>query len=258
MKILNQQQVIKQRRRFNFMLTILLLGFVTWIIVLFYREIEQNTQIKTTIESVTNITIKRNKDTIMLVKKGGGWLVNTPYQSLASNVVVEALLGKLSLGCQMVSSKQMNRELKFYATVITNNQQYQVGELNSASNKVYVKVGDELQLCDKLLASMVLAPAINYMDKSLYKGELERIKGSFGAIDDFSGIDLSVLEIAPANVKQVASVSVSNLTFLSSEGKKTYRVLPPDASQHLFLFDPKKSVIFVIAANLKINAVLGL
>lgn len=263
----NQNDIIRQRRPVNIVLTLLATGLSAWIAYLFYQEIARSRQTLTSMASVNHIVIERNEGdianrTIELRKDNDQWHITQPYQTKASTVVIDTLLRQLQIGCQSVDREKLSRTPAFYADIHTNDQYYQVGELNTAADKVYVLDNNHqtLRLCDKLLASIALAPAINYMDKQLFQGDLRAIRGQFGDIKDFKGIDLSVLEIAPANSNKLPQHGLSELTFISDAGQTSYRVLPPSADdngQHLLLFDANKSVIYVIAAHSKLTAILG-
>ncbi len=269
MKRLNQVDILRRYRRQNIVLTLILLALLTWVAWLFYQEIEQKQRRIEAIVAEKTLRIEREKDTLIFQQKNGRWRMTAPFSSLASTTVIEAFLQRLHGNCQTVDTQALSRELQFYALVKTAHNNYQIGEVNPVTDSVYVKTlspqGEfrQLALCDKLLVSMALAPAINFIDKQLYHGELTEIRGSFGAIRDFAGIDLSVLEVAAANSQQAESAGVSDLTFISTADgeqlKKTYRVLPTDnQGRHLLLFEPQKSLIYVIAGNAKIHAILGL
>ncbi|MBS9782093.1 MAG: hypothetical protein KGV56_06310, partial [Gammaproteobacteria bacterium] len=65
--------------------------------------------------------------------------------------------------------------------------------------------------------------------------------------------------------QQAQSASISDLTFISKVGNKTlksqYRVIPANEKskgQHIILFEKNKSMIYVLASNAKMNAILGL
>ncbi len=271
MKRLNQQEIRQKYRYGNIALTIIFLGLFYWVCSLFYQEMNKKNQQISAIYQEKNLRIEREKNTLTFTLNNHQWKMTEPFESLASKTVIEAFFERLHSNCQVVDEKKLPRELEFYALAKTMNNHYQIGEINPVTDSVYVKTlsptgkFQQLALCDKLLISMALAPAINFIDKSLYQGELVEMQGSFGRLNDFSGIDLSVIQIASANSQQAQTASVSNLTFISQAGdktlKSTYRVLAPnstDKGQHLMLFEPDKSLIYVIAANKKINAILGL
>ncbi len=267
----NQQEIMKKYRRDNIILTLIFLGLLSWVATLFYQEIHHKNQQVIAVNQETMLRIERDENTLAFEQKNNQWQMTEPFTSLASSTVIEAFLERLHSNCQVINAKELPRELQFYALARTTNNDYHIGEINPATDRVYVKqlstTGEfqQLALCDKLLISMALAPAINFIDKSLYHGDLLEIQGSFGRLNDFSGIDLSVLQIAKANQQQAQSASISDLTFVSQvNGKKvsnSYRILPPDSTDkgmHILLFEPNKSLIYVIATNKKINAILGL
>lgn len=265
MKRPNQVTLIKKQHRYNVGLAILLVLLAVWIIYLFYQEVSHKKQQQLTISTEKSLHIQRGGDSLIFQQQDEHWLMTSPYQTTASTLVIEAFFQRLHSSCRRVDETALPRQLDFYATAKTTTAQYQIGEINTAADGVYVKTLStdgqfkQLALCDKLLASMALAPAINFIDKQLYLGELSAIRGSFGSLDDFSGIDLSVLEVALADAKQAASAGISDLTFISNVGERHYRVLlAENNNKHLLLFEPKKSLIYVIAAHPKINAILGL
>ncbi len=272
---LNQQELMRKYRLYNIVLTIVFLVLLSWVGMLFYQEINQNNQHIQTIKNEKSLTIVREENTLAFSLKGNGknqyWQMTQPLTSKASTVVIEAFLQRLNNHCQVVDEKKLPRELQYYAVVKTSNNEYHIGEVNPATDRVYVKKlsvfgkFEQLALCDKLLVAMALSPEINFIDKNLYQGELIEIKGSFGRLKDFSGIDLSVLQIAKANQEQAESASVSDLIFISKIGDKkietAYRVIPASENsqgKHLVLFAPNKAMIYVIASNPKMNAILGL
>ncbi len=262
---MNQQQIVKKRAVINAALSAVFFALLAWVSVLFYQEIDKKNAYRNEIQAVIAVRIERQNNTVELQKIGDAWKITSPYREKASTTVVDAFLQRLNLDCQPIDTAQLSRDLEFYATVRTNRAQYAIGELNAATDRVYVKKTElsdgreQVSLCDKLVASIALAPAINFIDKQLYRGKLKALRGSFGSISNFSGIDLSVLELAPANAEQAREASISDLTFVSDEGETRYLVLPPTADgKHLMLFEPKKAVIYVIANNPKINAILGL
>lgn len=252
----NQQHIIQKRRRINQLLSGILLGLLTWTAVLVWAEWQRLQQQQQRSENATHIVIQRHNDTVELLKKQQQWQITAPYQDQASNAVVQALLTQLNSGCRTLSEPP-SRQPQYFASLTVDDKPYQVGELNTASDQVYVSTGKQLQLCDKLLASIVLAPAINFINKQLYKGELTAIRGDFGELSDFSGIDLSVLEVAPADSRALPQDSLSTLRFIADK-QSDYQAFLHQNGQHLLLFEPKKSVIYVIAANPKLNAILGL
>ncbi len=268
---LNQQELMKKYRIYNSVLTIIFLGLLLWVGSLFYQEITKNNQQINAVKEEKTLTIVRDNNTLSFALKDNEWQMTAPFASKASSTVIEAFLERLHNNCQVVDEKKLPRKLKYYALARTENNEYHIGEINPVTDRVYVKTlsvtGEfqQLALCDKLLVSMALSPAINFIDKNLYQGELVEIKGSFGSIKDFSGIDLSVLQIAKADSQQAESASISDLTFISKVGDKTlksrYRVIPANKEskeQHIVLFEQKKSMIYVIASNAKMNAILGL
>lgn len=269
MKRLNQIDMMRKYRRINVGLALVFIGLLIWVGALFFQEIRHKQQQINAIQSENFLQIERQKNTLVFRQENGQWQMSEPFKSLASATVVDAFLQRLHSGCRQVDEKSLSRQLRFYATARTADADYQIGEVNAATDSVYVKTlsangqAQQLALCDKLLASMALAPAINFIDKQLYQGKLQEIRGSFGSLSDFSGIDLSVLQVAAADAKQAKIAGISDLIFISrtgnNMGEKTYRVLPPDEKgQHILLFEPQKSLIYVIAANAKINAILGL
>lgn len=259
---ITQAHVYRRRQRGNRVLFVVFCLLLVWVGVLFYQDNQQRHSVMNRLTAIDTVTIQRQQDTIKLQKKAGQWWVQQPYENLASTAVVETLLSKLQLSCRQLSDKNLGETLTFFASLQANEQHYQIGELNTAADEVYVKYqgqSEVLYLCDKLIASIALAPSLNFIDKQLYQGELSNIKGSFGQITDFSGIDLSVLQIAVANEAQIRTAAVSDLTFNSQQGAFQYQVLPPTAdSPYLLLFEPQKKLIYAIAANRKLLAILGL
>ncbi len=268
---LNQQELRKKYRIYNIALTVIFLGLLLWVGSLFYQEINKNNQQINAVKEEKTLDIVRDNNTLSFALKGNEWQMTAPFTSKASSTVIEAFLERLHSNCQVVDEKKLPRELKYYALARTENNDYHIGEINPVTDSVYVKklsvTGQfqELALCDKLLVSMALSPAINFVDKNLYQGELIEIKGSFGSLKDFSGIDLSVLQIAKADSQQAQSASISDLTFISKVGdkivKSIYQVISTNEAskeKYLILFAPNKAVLYVIASNSKFNAILGL
>lgn len=251
----NQIELMHQRRKVNALLTVIFVGLLTWVIVEFYTEIQRAYAARKPL-SATTIRIHREADSITLTQTRNKWQVSQPYQHNASQVVIEALLMRLKQGCRLLDAPPI-RTPEFFADIYLDQTRYQVGELNHASDEVYVKRGTDWLLCDKLIAAMALAPALNFMDKQLYAGELTAIIGEFGRLTDFTGVDLSVLELAPAEQSALPEHAIATLTF-EAEDKRSYQTFLSEDSRHLLLFEPQQALIYVIAANPKLNAVLGL
>lgn len=255
MKPLNQAQIIAKRRPLNRWLTVIFIILSVWFSIEVFHEFKRLTKHSETLKA-QHIRIIRDVNTITLQQQNGAWYITTPYQQTASLAVVDALLERLQHGCRQLAITPV-RSPVFYADIIVDQQTYHIGELNTASDEIYVAKGKTLFLCDKLLISMALAPAINFMDKQLYRGTLRAIVGDFGQLTDFSGMDLSVMEIAPADAKALPEHALSSLQFVADDQRRYQAFLHPE-STHLLLFEPKQSVIYVIAAHPKLNAVLGL
>lgn len=254
-KAMNQAQIIAKRQRLNHLLALVLLLLLVWVGVEVFREFKRLTKTTEQLQAST-IHLVREVNTITLVHQDSGWQITTPYQQAASAAVVEALLERLQNGCRALSAPPV-RDPQFYADIVVDKRSYRIGERNNASDEVYVLQGEKLFLCDKILAAMALAPAINFMDKQLYRGKLRAIVGDFGRLSDFTGMDLSVLEIAPADAKALPQHAVSALQFIADD-QRHYQAFLSDDSQHLLLFEPQQSIIYVLAAHPKINAILGL
>lgn len=257
-----QADIYRKRQRTNAILWGVFLLLLTWVSTLFYQETQQRKHTIEQLSAVDKITIQRAKNTLVLHKKNAQWFVQTPYHSQASTAVIETLLAKLQSTCRQLPDTDLAQTLTFFATLQMDDRSYQVGELNTAADAVYIKQrgqADGLYLCDKLIASIALAPALNFIDKHLYRGALSAIRGSFGRITDFADMDMSVLEVATANTAQTQIAAISTLVFISDQGEFHYRVLPPtDDNQHLLLFEPQKQLIYAIAAHPKLLAILGL
>lgn len=251
----NQPQIVAKRRRLNQLLAGIFVLLLSWVGVEMFIEYQRLTQRKTPL-TAQQIRIVRDANTITLTHHDDGWQITTPYQQVASMPVVKALLGRLQNGCRTLDAAP-SRPPNFYADIVVDDITYRVGELNAASDEVYVSQAEKLFLCDKLLASMALAPAINFMDKQLYQGKLSAIVGDFGQLTDFNGVDLSVMEIAPAEATSLPENALSELTFVADD-KRQYQAFLSENSMHLLLFEPQQSIIYVIAAHPKLNAVLGL
>lgn len=262
MQRLNQVQVYQQRQRVNWLLFVVFCFLFAWVVFLLYHDRQQRQQLSGRLSAVDQLTIERTNDTIRLEKKSGQWFVQHPYHSLASQAVVETLLARLMLSCRGLSASEQAMSMDFLATLKTAKQQYQIGELNTMTDEVYIRQGTKTKtyhLCDKLIASIALAPALNFINKQLYQGELTMIKGSFGQLGDFTGLDLSVLQVVLANAAQVQATAISTLTFVTDSGLFAYSVLPPTAdNQYLMLYEPEKKLIYAIAAHEKLIAILGL
>lgn len=262
---INQIVLVKRRRRTNQRLLLIVSVLLAWVLWLLFHELQQSRQAINAVFSQNHVDIQRNmknsNDHIVLDKRKNTWFISAPIEHKASNVVVETLLAKLTNDCETVDQRQLQTTLTWFATVTTNTETFRIGQRNMINNGVYVQRGVQqpsLWLCDSLVASIALAPAINFMDKSLYDGELKAIVGSFGRLEILDGLDLSVLEVAAANDQQAQSATIADLTFISNQGKKTYQVLPNQDHQHLLLYAPDDSLIYVIAAQPKLNAILGL
>lgn len=266
---MTQQDVYRKRQRTQRILWLVFLGLLTWVLVLFYQDKQQRQSLMTDLQGVNYIVMTRDNhvDKVVELRKNDGiWQVLKPYHSEASAAVAETLLAKLQLSCRALPDQALTTTLQFVADIQTNHVGYAIGQLNTAADAVYVKQttsgqggAERLLLCDKLVASIALAPALNFIDKRLYRGNLSTIRGSFGQLTDFTGIDLSVLQVAVANQAQIDTTTIAKLTFISDQGEFAYHVLPPgDNHQYLLLFEPKKQLIYAIAANEKLNAVLGL
>lgn len=252
---LNQAQIMAKRRGLNRLLVGIFSLLLLWVAGLAWQEFQRLTDTAKPL-TAQHIRIERDVNTIILHNQADGWQITEPYRQAASMPVVKALLARLQHGCRALTAPP-SRPPEFYARLVVDEVIYRVGELNAASDEVYVKQGESLFLCDKLLASMALAPAINFMDKQLYHGTLRAIIGDFGRLTDFSGVDLSVMEIAPADAAALPEHALSTLQFMAEDTRR-YQAFLSDDSAHLLLFEPTQSVIYVIAANPKLNAVLGL
>lgn len=262
MQRLNQTQVYLRRQGVNRLLLVFFCLFLGWVVFLLQQDRQQKQQFIQRLSAIDYLTIERANDTIRLEKKSGQWLVKSPYQSLASHAVVETLLARLMMSCRRLSESDKTFKIDFSATLKTPDKHYRIGELNTMTNEVYLEQGTEIKqryLCDQLIASIALAPALNFINKQLYQGQLRTIKASFGQLGDFMGLDLSVLQVAVANTAQVQATAISTLTFITDKGQFAYSVLPPTLdSQHLLLFEPEKQLIYAIANHEKLTAILGL
>lgn len=253
---INQQQLIRRRRLLNQVLFVLAAILTAWVLGLAVSDWRHLQNKRQRLETANKLLIKRQSNTLELAKTQQQWRLVSPYSELASNAVVQALLDQINNGCRQLDAVP-TRQPQYFATLTVNDKAYQIGEINTASDQVYVSSDDGLRLCDKLLAAIVLAPAINFIDKRLYTGELKSIQGDFGQLTDFSNIDLSVLEIAPASAEALPKNSLSSLRFVA-DNTTVYQAFLHENGNNLLLFEPQKSIIYVIAANPKLNAVLGL
>ncbi len=252
---MNHLETVRARRKINMALAVVFLLLLTWLgaevaetVQRFYRATQPLT--------AKRIQLVRQGETVTLSHEATGWRIGEPYAYKASPLVVEALLARLQHSCRQLSDSPA-RMPQWHAEIIVDDKRYHIGERNPASGEVYVKHQDKWLLCDNLLLSMAMAPAINFVDKQLYEGELHAIVGSFGRLSDFQGMDLSVLEIAQADAEKLPQQSLATLTFVA-DNKRVYQAFLSEDGKHLLLFDEGKSLLYVIAANSKFNAVLGL
>lgn len=276
----NQQQILRQRRRINVGLLAVVCGLGFWVAQLFQQEIQHSVALLDSRRQIDHIEIIRSTGglaNVVLNQTPDGWQLTKPYQNAASQAVIEALLTRLVSGCRVLSDSSLSMSPKMYATLITNVNRYEIGEVNPAADLVYVRQLDDkydshdpakqtantaaakLMLCDKLLASIALAPAINFVDKRLYAGELQRVESINGSLNEVNGLDLSVLQLAPADKAHIAKERLIPLTFISNVGQISYQVLPVTAdAQHILLYSEEKQLIYGIAMQEKLATILGL
>lgn len=252
---MSQQDIVRQRRTINILLLAIFCGLFAWVVFAVKAEIEHVYRANQPL-TAAQLQVVREAGTIELTHVDDAWQMQRPYQHLASQAVVEALLMRLKNTCRPLNGTPA-RAPQLYADILIDSAVYRIGERNDAGDEVYVFHENQWRLCDQLVLSMALAPAINFIDKQLYRGKLTAIIGDFGRLSDFQGIDLSVMEIAVANTETLPEHAVSSLTFVADE-TRTYSAFLSRDSQHLLLFDKAKTLIYVVAANAKLNAVLGL
>jgi|GEM_PF-4916568 len=257
---LARDTLLANYRRTNWVLALIFLVLLASVVALFYEALQLPPQPLQAIEKVEKVNIVRSSGTLALIKTPTGWNMQSPRRGKASNGVVRALLHQLKNQCRLVNAIPAASP-QFYATISIDGQyRYELGELNPALDKVYMRHGQQYYFCDKMLLAMALSPALNFIDKSLWQGDLLSITGDFGQIDaaDVDSIDLSVLQIIAADKQKLPESGLSTLSFKSVQGQSDYRVFLHKDGEHLLLFDAQRSVIFVIATHPKLLAVVGL
>ncbi|MPV86478.1 hypothetical protein [Ostreibacterium oceani] len=260
---MNLTQVMARRRRLNQSLFVVFFAVMLWVGWLFYAEITTIDGRQQRITQTSQITIVREQNTVTLKKQDGQWQLTSPRVDKASDAVAEALLTKLIAGCEPISNDANNPNneiaVEFFADITLGDETmpYRIGELNRANEKIYVAQGQQWYFCDQLLAAIALAPAIKFIDKQLYQGELQKIVGTFGAIEALDGIDLSVLDIAPASEAALNAFALANLRFVTDQGEANYTVIAGDNPAHVLLLAKEKSIIYVIAAHPSLQQIIG-
>lgn len=255
----NQQTILAQQKRTNHYLAAIMIILGGWVGFLFYQKQQQIQSHIKHIEQITQLQIHRENQPldIHLKKISQQWQIEAPYQANASNAVIQAFLQRLTHGCIAVPTQALPRQPQTIATVSTNRGMYTIGELNTASDRVYVGYQQKLALCDKLIAAIALAPAIHFIDKNLYSGKLIALSGDYGSIKKMQDIDLSVLDISHVSRSAYSEHSTSQLTLQSSNGSNTYSVSRSQDGQYLLLFSAEKQLMYAIAYQAPIAAILG-
>ncbi len=253
----NQEHIVKARRKVNLCLAGVFVALLAWVVFIVKDEVARVYRASQPLVA-NHIVIKRHnkENNIVLAKQNGAWRVVEPYQHQASQVVIDALLARIQHGCRPLNDIPA-RLPEMYGEIIIDKSSYQIGELNHASDEIYAQHDKRWLLCDKLLLSMALAPAISFIDKQLYTGELRAIVGDFGRLSDFKGVDLSVMEVAFSDAENLPKHAISKLTFIADD-ERAYHVFLSEDGEHLLLFDKAKSMTYVIASQTKLNALVGL
>ncbi len=251
---MNQSDIVRQRRKVNLWLLLLFFVLGTALVATLADDIQRLYRAMRPLVA-ERIELVRDKDSIVLQKQTSGWQVTEPYQQKASTVVAEALLARLQRSCRALNTAPA-RTPDFYASILIDGITYRIGELNQASDEIYVQKDKAWLLCDKLIASMALAPAINFVDKKLYHGELTAIVGEFGRLTDLNGVDLSVLEVAEGNADALPKTGVSTLKFMG-DSPSVYQAFYSEDGKHIVLFSREKSLIYVLNAQAKLTAIMG-
>lgn len=262
-KHLNQQALLRQQSRENYGLAAVVAGLAIWVAILFYNDYRQAYQPIKQLKQITQLTIqraateKKSQPDIHLKKTGKQqWQVSSPYQATASTAVVNALLQRLTQSCEPVPTQDLPRQPSTLARVITNQGTYTIGELNTAADRVYVGYQQHLALCDKLVASIALAPAIHFIDKQLYSGKLTALRGQYGSVAKLNHLDLSVLDIRRVN--PAIGDDWQKITLISTQGEQTYAINRSLDGKHFLLLSAEKQLLYVIAYQPSIAAILGI
>lgn len=259
-KYTNQQAILAQQKRINRYLAAVVVILGIWVSLLFYQKRQKIQSQINHIEQITQVQIHRENQPLDIhLKKISQqqWQIESPYQANASTAVVQAFLQRLTRDCIAVPTQALPRQPQTIATVTTNRGIYTIGELNTASDRVYVSHQQNLALCDKLVAAIALAPAIHFIDKNLYSGKLTALFGDYGSITQMQPIDLSVLDISYVSRSAYAENPTSQLTLQSSDGMTTYSVSRSQDGQYLLLFSAEKELMYAIAYQASIAAILG-
>lgn len=257
----NQATFIQQRRRVNYWLAAAVMLLLLWVGKLLYEDHQKRHHRIHAVEKISTIHIQRNnQETDIKIKKidNAQWHIEFPFQAKASTVVIQAFLQRLINRCESVPTQELSRQPQSIATVLVNNETYIIGELNTASDRVYVSHQEDLTLCDKLVASIALAPAIHFIDKNLYSGELISLSGAYGTIKSLNSLDLSVLDINHANDLPNAANHWKELTLAATEGQESYAISKSQDGKYFLLFSVKKQLLYVISYQEKIATIVGL
>lgn len=262
--------LVKKRRKVNFMLAFLLV--ILFLVLLFSVKNALMNYInfvtvnskpsQISIEQIpTNTTIKLSHD---LAKDE--WQLNSPYQQRGSKTVINALLGQLNTRCKgNYPTTEINSEI--FAKIQIDDNYYAIGEKNPVNNKVYVKQqnanNERWMFCDESVAAIALTPALNFIDRQLYPGEIYSIRGGFGQISIDNPLDstLDVLDIAQINPNTIDKV-IDRIVIDGDQGEKTYQVMLNSDGKHLLLFDDSTTeapqIVYAIKSTPKLLQIIGL
>lgn len=267
--------LVKKRKKINLALLILLVLLVMGLFYSVKTEFIKYLNFISPKSQATTITINQSDNSIQLIYENNSWQMQTPYQQRASSTVVNALLGKISTRCNQISTDtKVNSDT--FASIDIDNTRYTVGELNPVNDKVYVSVKNNndrdninditWMLCDKTIAAIALAPAINFIERRLYIGDIRSIKGSFAEITINNQLEapLDVLEIVEISKDKINNV-IDTIIIQGNQGSMRYQVMLNDDGKHLLLSkadttdnQQNTQFIYVIKATPALLNIIGL
>lgn len=272
------QTLVKTRRQINFLLFIVLIALITILLMSVKTEL---------IKYLSVIDGKSNPNKIIITQKAttgssitlnynaekNYWQLTSPYQQRGSYTVLNALLGRINSSCEG-SYAVDSVDSEIFADLQIDNTHYAIGELNPITDKVYVKVSQDdseiWMLCDKAIAAIALAPAVNFIDRNLYIGNVNSIKGSFGelTINNQLDVPLDVLEIVEVETNKLAN-SIDSIHITGDNGEVVYQVISNNDGEHLLLTKPQSNeqtntaptntqLVYIIQDNPELLRIIGL
>lgn len=263
--------LVKKHKKINLALLVLLVLLVTGLFYSVKTEFIKYLNFISPKSQATTISINQSDNSIQLIYENDSWQMQTPYQQRASSTVVNALLGKISTRCNQINTDtKVNSDT--FASINIDNTRYTVGELNPVNDKVYVSVKNNntnditWMLCDKTIAAIALAPAINFIERRLYIGDIRSIKGSFAEITINNQLEapLDVLEIVEISKDKINNV-IDTITIQGSQDNMRYQVMLNDDGKHLLLSkadatdnQQNTQFIYVIKATPALLNIIGL